>query len=218
MRIDGITTCVGKEYRDYLIKAFPIWWEKGSGFNSLTIVTKKDSEDVRELNKILKGYGSKFRVVETNAFGEYFNKGAALNVAFKEANPTDWVLAFDCDILPPETWRWTGELKVGNLYGAYRYNKMGTLLDKQPLLPKGYFQLWNVNDPHYCKEPIFIEWCEHAGRYDTIFANQWPKENHKDLDMRLFHQGKRSKNWYGPGTTEKQMRKAFKDFTTDRSS
>lgn len=215
MRIDGITTAVGDSYIDILEQALPVWWET---LNSLTIATKPNTHDIRRLNDLIhNNYGPKFRAFETGAFGQYFNLGAARNAAFDRSNPTDWVLSFDCDIIPPMDWRKIAEKEVVRecLNGARRFDRKGKCLDGYKYIPKGYFQLWNVNDPYYYRPVPFIEWCEHAGRNDTIFRKQWPEYN--ELGFRLTHIGEKTKNWFGEGTTPRQMKKALQDARTNRN-
>jgi len=198
MNIAGITTCVSEEYAGYLSNSLNIWLRT---LDSLTIVTKPGDVATK--------FSKDTTVIETDVFGEYFNKGSALNVAFKAANPTDWVLSFDCDIVPPINWKDTVEMgaKKGHLNGAQRFQDR-RLIDSSKSWPKGYFQLWHVSDTCYNRDKPFIEWCRHAGRYDYVFWENW-RTNCHNLDLKLVHQGNTGKNWWGEGTTPEQIQQAF---------
>lgn len=211
MRIDGITTCVGAEYAGYLAEALPVWMKT---LDSVTIVTSHNGVCDMAFQPIPLSL-----VRTTDAFAtdaRQFNKGAALNYGIRFVQSCtvgrDWILAFDCDIIPPLDWRIIAEQQIqrGNLYTAKRYDQQGKQLDRR-FYPRGYFQLWHASDPHYRREPIFDDHHKHAGRYDTAFANQWPQANWHDLGLKLTHQGQKSKNWFGPGTTAEQMRGAQRE-------
>jgi hypothetical protein len=146
---------------------------------------------------------SKLYVYKTEVFyahGATFNKAAALCEAYYCASPSDWVLHFDSDILPPEYWRRLAEKRIqpGNLYGAFRYSEDGKRLDEYPLFPYGYFHLWNTLDPNSWNWPIFEHWHPHAGNYDSEFAEQWPMSKRLDLGFSVTHQGEPRENWMGP--------------------
>ena len=134
MNIAGITTCVSEEYAGYLSNSLNIWLRT---LDSLTIVTKPGDVATK--------FSKDTTVIETDVFGEYFNKGSALNVAFKAANPTDWVLSFDCDIVPPINWKDTVEMgaKKGHLNGAQRFQDR-RLIDSSKSWPKGYLDRKSV--------------------------------------------------------------------------
>lgn len=211
MRIDGVCCCVGPLYAGYLRQALPVWLKT---LDLLTIVYDAYSygQGMIEYKCFeLAGSGNyAMLAVETAAFGtkgQCFNKGAALNEGIVAAKPTDWILSFDSDIIPPDDWRQQIEhrLHPGNLYGSARYDQSGRRLDKA-FYPRGFFQLWHVSDPAYRRQPIFDDWHTHAGHYDTRFANQWPKEKHVDLGLQLIHQGEPYKHWFGPDADPELMR------------
>ena len=199
MNIVGVTTCVGERYAGYLAKTLPVWFRT---LDSIVIVGTKDQYDDP-------WNGDTIHFLGTDAFtrnGAHFNKAAALNEGIAHANPTDWILAFDSDILPPTDWREQAQrfARPCCLNSASRYKPTGMYEDKR-FYPRGYFQLWHTSDP--CAGP-FDETSKHAGRYDTRFAERWPQEQWNDLRFRLTHLGQRAKHWYGPGTTEQQMSRA----------
>lgn len=213
MRIDGITTCVGELYAGYLRRTLPVWLRTMASV-TIVCIDGRDKALASSQYNVIEHIGLDDgiqRTVFTDAFtrnGARFNKAAALNEGIAAAKPTDWILAFDCDILPPEDWRQTAEqhLRQGCLHSARRYKLSGTKEDKR-WYPRGYFQLWHRTDEH--AQP-FID-CEHAGRYDTAFANNWPEDKWCELPIKLEHLGQRSTQWFGPGTTREQMRQAQRE-------
>lgn len=229
MRIDAVTTCVGEEYAGYLARSAQVW---AATLSSLVVVTTSVRSMPDAILRTKFPGAGRVLLVESSAFtqGEAsFNKGAALSegMAHSIKKPSsvwkrllsyvrtpqggDWLLAFDCDILPPPNWLETIAplLTPGHLYSAQRY-KDGKPEDKR-FYPRGYFQLWHVSDPHYRRSPIFDDHHKHAGRYDTAFAEQWPKDRWVELPIKLEHLGKKSANWFGPGTTREQMRGAQRE-------
>lgn len=203
MRIDGITCCVGELYAKLLRRSLPIWMET---LDSLMIVTDEAAPIVRELSDP-GGPTLKPQVyfVETDvltARGAHFNKGAALNVAYTAAAPTDWVLSLDADIEPPADWRTVAEplLEPGKLYGCRRVN--GRRVNcRRAFVPYGYFQLWHSSDPHAVSSPPgpFAECYAHAGRYDARFIERWPVGLRSELPFRVLHHGTPLVNWFGVG-------------------
>lgn len=209
MRIDAVTTCVGEEYAGYLARTLPVWIET---LDSLTIVTDNAATCTWLAAVQPDSIDRRVRFVVSDAFhrnGAAFNKGRALDVGIDVASPTDWVLAFDCDTLASPHWRQAAERNTyrGCLHGASRFTAKGRPEDRV-FYPRGYFQLWHVADEHYRRSPIFEDHHQHAGRYDTEFAGQWPQEAWQNLGFRLTHLGQKAKQWYGPGTTPGQMRQA----------
>lgn len=205
MRIDAITCCVGEKYAAYLRESLPIWLDT---VDSLTVVTRNGIAMAGHLGEVMKS--SKIKLAITDAFyshGAAFNKAAALNVAYHCASPTDWVLHFDSDILPPENWRAIaeGRIKSGELYGAFRYTEDGQRLDEAPLFPYGYFHLWDVADPCSWRWPIFEPWHGHAGNYDANFAEQWPYVRRRDLGFQLTHKGQPRRGWFGVEESPKML-------------
>lgn len=207
MKIDAITCCVGDMYCEQLQKSLPLWSDT---LDSLTIVTKP-GDSITKIKVC-----SNVRFVETDVFTEYgahFNKGAALCFAFAAANPTDWALHIDSDIIPPRDWRVIAEKSAipGCLSGAFRYDEnTGECLDEAPLYPYGYFHLWHMSDPCCHLWPLFEPWFPHAGSYDANFTDRWPKKRRRDLKFHLIHQGERRKNWFGPGANAQHMKELHK--------
>lgn len=216
MRIDGITCCVGEKYALQLTRSLQRWLET---LDSLTIVTAPGDSSIQLVTDLLKTMPApdsrpysppccELKIITTNVFYEHgakFNKAAALCEAYQLSNPTDWVLHFDSDIIPPEYWRWLAEKRIGkgNLYGAFRYNEEGRRLDEFPLFPYGYFHLWHVDDPCAWRWPIFETWHPHAGNYDSEFAMQWPSARRgHDLGFSVLHQGEPRQSWFGPNDSE----------------
>lgn len=194
MRIDAITSCVGELYSGYLERTLPAWFDT---CDSITIVKDEDGFGTVHL---WDGRGL-MRFVKTDAFTRYgasFNKGAALNVAYAAAQPTDWVLHFDCDMLPPSDWRtvFESQAQPGCIYGAPRFSTEGASNNRLDR-PIGYFQLWHVSDPASWRWPIFQTWHAHAGAYDVEFLEQWPTDRWRMLPIRLTHLGRGHRNWFG---------------------
>jgi hypothetical protein len=197
MRIDAITVCVGREYESYLTDTMKIWLDT---LDSLTVITKPGDR----ILKFKKNKPKNLNLVETDIFTDYkayFNKGAALCEGYRVANPTDWVLHVDSDIIPPMNWRMIAEKKARKdcLSGAFRFSKAGIRLDEKPLYPYGYFHLWHSSDKNSWRWPLFEPWYGHAGSYDANFTDQWPSSKRADLGFELIHQGERRTNWFGPG-------------------
>lgn len=206
MRIDGITTCVGPRYAAHLAQTLPVWLET---LDSLTIVTASgdDGHEARmlgissgatlcywlQLYSTFRSPDGRLSVVSADEFtkhGAHFNKGAALNVALGQARPTDWILSLDCDVLPPPNWReHLAEITPGTLYGCRRTDKLATK-------PWGYFQLWHASDD---RAKAFAECYDHAGRYDAVFADGWPRNRRKVLPFTVRHLGEPARYWHGPG-------------------
>lgn len=200
MHISGITTCVGPIYAAYLERTLPVWL----GTMELTIVASTEiswHDEVGEAiggatavvdrkNRPIHGY---WWYVLTDAFhkhGAHFNKGAALNAAYAQASPSDWVLSIDCDVLPPPNWRdYLADIEPGYLYGCHRS-------DKRSGTPYGYFQLWHTSD---AQARPFAECYDHAGRYDTEFMERWPESKRRMLPFTVEHLGEPAKHWHGPG-------------------
>lgn len=201
MRIDGITCCVGETYVRQLSKSIRLWLDT---LDSLTIVT--DASTYSSLLALVESEPMRSRAIIRLSYrfhehGATFNKAAALCEAYATAKPSDWVLHFDSDIIPPEYWRRLTEQRItpGNLYGAFRWEEgSGRRLDEAPLFPYGYFHLWHSLDPNSFAWPIFEYWHPHAGNYDSEFAEQWPSDNRLDLGFGVVHQGEPRQNWMGP--------------------
>lgn len=78
-------------------------------------------------------------------------------------------------------------------------------MDKLPIYPFGYFQLWHTHDIRSWQWPIFSTRYKHAGIYDEEFADHWPTHKRIDLEIYLGHIGDSGYNWYGPGADPKHM-------------
>lgn len=214
MNIVGITTCIGPLYAGLLAKTLKVWMRN---LDELLIMTDGDTY-MNMLEHEERTGDARTYIVATDAFtknGAKFNKAAALNEAIERSLlATDWIVAFDCDMLPPSDWR---EVAAKNarracINGAQRYTPYGIPEDRR-WFPRGYFQLWHVSSPHH--KP-FDESSGNAGGYDTEFAERWSQEYWNDLRFRLTHLGQKQKHWYGPGTTNSQMQEAVAAASTRR--
>lgn len=197
MKISALTTCVGERYAAYLKKSLGCW---SATLDELLVVTDEHTD-----------FGSwdwlPARLHRTDIFTRYgasFNKGAALSEGFAILNPTDWVLNFDADILPPADWRTIVERhlpKPGELLGcSHRYREDGSLIpDADYPNIWGFFHLWHVASPYTWRRPVFDPTCGHAGNYDHTFMMQWPEKVRVDLwpRLRLVHQGEPREQWFG---------------------
>lgn len=207
MRIHGLTVCVNKA--DHLAVGLRRWID---GLASITVVTTPDDgitnavieeaiafQDGRSADKycrILKHRTEKFYLD-----GAAFNKGRAIEEARFSMPWEDWILFFDCDVIPPVHWMAQLEamnLEPGFLYGARRFQvtEDGPYHDQgQPQLPHdvpgvGFFQLFHSTDrgalgkwangiqdgttitPSELEPLIDTHWT-HAGNYDNRFMNRW---------------------------------------------
>lgn len=209
MKIDGLTTCVGERYAKMLEKSLPIWLET---LDSLTVVT-----DSHTSHRELEATSANIFLTEIfTAYGASFNKGAALSAGFAQSGATDWVLNFDADIIPPRDWRKKVEAvaRPGKLFGSSRRYGEDDVLIPDADFPNiwGFFHLWQVDDPHSWRRPVFDSTCGHAGNYDHSFMMQWPESERVDLwpEIKLVHQGSPRQQWFGRDPkNEKRMRALF---------
>lgn len=195
MRIDGITVCVGEQYKRFLKKSLPLWLD---GLDSLTVVTVADGFD-----------DNRIHVVETKVFTDYgasFNKAAALCVGYADINPTDVVLLFDADISPCSSWRKIvdKEFCPGWLFGATRKYADGRGMDTE-VIPYGFFNLFHSRDINCLHWPLLEVQFKHAGFYDMGFAERWGKTKWHVIDLGLIHQGVSGVNWMGPNGDKRGM-------------
>jgi hypothetical protein len=197
MVIDGITCCVGQTYVGYLKKSIGTWY---ATLNSITIVTDaRTAPDLHQLARLVDKQNVKVIISDLfYRYGAFFNKAAGLCSAYYHASPTDWVLHFDSDIVPPLDWRTKTlpQIAPGNLYGAFRFSGDGQILDEHPLFPYGYFHLWSVRHPTTWRWPLFEVHHPHAGNYDANFAELWSRPCRMDLGFELLHQGVCRQNWF----------------------
>lgn len=216
MKITGFTTCVGEPYAVYLKKSLPIWKHT---LDELVVVTDAKTY-FQNPDCFPNGPYSVTHITEIfTAHGASFNKGAALDEAFAIHRPHDWVLNFDADNLPPENWRDIARKFVvrhgpEKLYGtSHRYREDGSLIPDADF-PNiwGFFHLWNVQDFHSWRRPVFDPTCGHAGNYDHTFMMQWPPSARVDLwpFIKFIHQGEPRQNWFGHDPKwEKKMLNLF---------
>jgi hypothetical protein len=191
MRIDGIVTCVGNRYAEILKKAIPIWRDT---LDSVTVVT--DDPTIINLPVGVRT----FTTTLFKEYGAFFNKGAALSSAYAWLNPTDWVLHFDADVIPPPNWREIAEplIEVGNLYGAVRTYQDGRLIsDPGPPFPYAFFHLWNVRDRSSWIRPLWDLFWPSAGHYEVSFLDRWPDGNRIGLPIKLVHPCEPREGWFG---------------------
>lgn len=210
MRIDAITVCVGEMYVEQLARAIPVWLDT---LDSLTIATDSAglavwlwAQPCAALSPLEKVH---FAVTDVfTQHGAAFNKGAALNVAYDQASPSDWVLAFDADIIPPPNWREIVEHEAerGYLHGCGRVREDNQLAIRERILhPLGFFQLWHTSDPRSWRWPLFPPDYPCAGGYDAEFAEHWPRDHWRKLPFDVTHQGEHGVNWFGQGSAEKTI-------------
>lgn len=149
----------------------------------------------------------------TNEFyrdGAAFNKAAALNWAV-DAGVIDlsgWVMVLDADIALPRGMGGVieNELEDGYLHGAHRLEcpdlrawERGDRLEplKSPLQMPGFFHMfWGPG----AERPWYDDSYEHAGAYDTVFQNRWPRERRKRFSLPVVHLGPLGQNWFGRRT------------------
>lgn len=207
MRIDGITTCVGQAYAVQLARALPIWLET---LDSLVVVSDGPLDDAFYA-AAGDALGQKVWLKFTNVFtqhGAAFNKGAALNVAYDQASPSDWALAFDADIIPPPNWRDLVERSAvrGHLHSCCRtFERPEYAWRAKTAHPLGFFQLWHTSDPCSWRWPLFPPHYPCAGGYDAEFAEYWPRDRWLRFDFAVEHQGQPGVNWFGQGTADKTI-------------
>ena len=194
MKIDGLTTCVGDRYTDYLLHSLRVWSDT---LDSVTIVTDRPWPAKTPSN---------VRVLVTDIFTRYgasFNKGAALSEGFASIDEPEWILNFDSDIVPESDWRKKVEpfLSAGTLFGSSRrYDTTGQLIPDSAFPDLwGFFHLWSVDDPHNWLRPCYPVDCGHAGNYDHTFLRRWHEDCRFDLSdlTKLIHLGEPRTQWFG---------------------
>lgn len=198
MRIHALTVCVN--YSDMLAKSLDRWRH---GCDSLIVVTSHSDDQTAHLCA-----ANEVSCFKTSVFYEraaFFNKGAAIALAYEEAviprfsgNSDDWVLFIDADIIPPADWRVHLEMaepEIGNLYGAHRYHENGRMIRDE--LFAGYFNFFNAQDANALIKPIVDTHWSHAGNYDTMFQNRWNPANKVMTRLPLTHVGECGMNWCG---------------------
>lgn len=152
-KISAIIPCVG--YGDILEITLP---KNKKHFDEFIIVT-----DIKDLKTKQVCYDNNIKCIQTDAFynnGAIFNKGAAMNVAYKNLQHRDWCLNLDADIILPDNFRYAffaHDLNKDELYGTPRKflwnNDQYKLWDKNENLGEelltldgigvGYFQAFN---------------------------------------------------------------------------
>lgn len=207
MKIHALTVCVN--YVDWLAIGFERWKKD---LASWTIIT--DSKDAQTAAFAMQ---NEVRLFQTDIFYEHgaaFNKGAALETA-RAVLPEqqDWLLLLDADIAPEPDWfakLCAAKPEPGFIYGAPRFQYSGDVADiDNPTLRRipdalcdgGYFQLFHMQDPHIAELPVIeMDW-SHAGVYDSHLKNRWPRNERRELPIRLVHCGEQE-NWWGRGNRE----------------
>lgn len=206
MFIDGLVSSVGPVYAAFMERSLPVW---AATLDSVTLVTEPDDPVVPIATRL-----GRVRVVQTDVFrrhGAAFNKGAALSQAYALMDPTDAVLHFDADIMPPPDWRAAAEagFSEGCIHGAVRNNEDGSRITDLGDWPYGYFQLWHSSDPAAMRWPLFEVWHPSAGGYDLEFLEHWPKARRRKLGFEVTHFGEVRRNWFGAGLPEAAQADAF---------
>ena len=203
MKITGITTSVG--YADKLARGLALWRD---GLDALTVVTRATDRATLALCE-----STGVPTLCTEAFTRdraAFNKAAALDDGLLAAAPSDWVLFFDADIVPPSDWRQVVEFAepvCGSIYGARREFEDGRWIGDGELA--GYFQLWHIADPATQGRPLLGSWMNASG-YDSTFIERWAEERRIILPLTLTHLGQPCRNWCGIGNVA-GMTKLHKD-------
>jgi len=155
--------------------------------------------------------GGRVALYATDVFyanGAWFNKGAAMEEARGSMPWEDWILFLDADVVPEADWKEKVDaagLQSGKLYGCRRLNARDQTWIDNPLCAAiaddrvgyGYFQLFHSADPLVQKRPLLERHWVHGGNYDSMFLLRWPRA--EELNLRLWHIGGPSHNWYGKG-------------------
>lgn len=201
MNLSAVTVCV--DYSDLFAKSIERWRD---GTDKLLVVTS--SADVKTQVLCERAGVSTFVTDVFYERGAAFNKYAALSLAYRHLNPSDWALVFDSDIIPNHDWRERLEasaLQFGNLYGAYRYqcdeDDPNPTLDLSKRMPQGwvigFFTLFHSKDPNVT-DPLFDLCWSHAGNGDTTFTRRWPRRRQVILrNLPMIHLGEERQNWCG---------------------
>ena len=195
MRIDAIVCCVGDYYMNQFRMSIRKWLDT---LDSLTLVTSESDHGFDIC-------ASNLTVVRSDIFrkhGAFFNKAAGLVYAYQQANPSDWCLQIDADVVPPPNWRMVAEKYADKeyIYGAGRHQKGRSSrkhIFKRPFVPIGYFQLWHTSRVGSCHWPIFDLHHAHAGAYDMDFVERWRKNFWGRLPFFLEHLSEPRVNWFG---------------------
>jgi hypothetical protein len=202
MRIAGLTVCV--DYADLLGRSLPRW---AAGLDDLVVVTAPRDAATLELCR-----ECGVRTLATDVFwdrGAAFNKAAAMELGLATLPQDEWVLLFDADIIPPQTWRQQVELsncRPGRLYGARRHEEGGQPINDGELA--GFFQLWHGTDPAAQDRPLLGSW-SNCSAYDSEFMRRWPPERRFILPLDVTHVGRPGQNWCGRGRSAEMMRMFF---------
>jgi hypothetical protein len=204
LRIHGLTVSV--DYAEELAIGLPRWL---AGLETLLVVTTE--RDVAT-QRLCHDRGA--RVLVTDAFyqdGAAFNKGRALELGRQAVPSGDWLLLFDADVVPPDSWIWLLQhCTPGHLYGCKRFAATPEAFDdsgRSPDLPYdvpgvGYFQLFHTADPVVVgADPLLeIHW-QHAGNYDNRLMDRWRRAGRpiRSVPFRVAHLGGHHQNWFGRG-------------------
>lgn len=215
--ITVVTVCV--HYDDILALTLPSWKKH---FENIWVITTWKDRKTQDLVNRLGGA----KCFCTDIFyhrGARFNKGAALEEFFDYMPPEGWFLHLDSDIVLPEVLPIPDKLDVGKLYTVPRRNfpalkkyNPEESWDKYPwerqnlkgrrdisqVTPLGYFQLFNIADPHLkTGKPRFGRDFFHAGKYDIFFMRHWGdprgENDFETLDFAVLHLGPVGRNWCG---------------------
>lgn len=197
MDIVGWTVCVG--YSQELQACIE---QQLEGLSKLVVVTTPDDHHTRDLCASYPGHVHRFATDVFYRNGAHFNKGLALDTATEQLGiGPDWNLLIDADIQPLKGWRAALEaqdLGSGNVYGMRRAQKKLPQIMLPDQQPAGYWMLWHCDDEHTAEKPLFTSW-QHAGCFDSVFVERWPKRMQRWLDGYVFHLGEPGKNWCGVG-------------------
>ena len=201
--MDCFVVCVG--YWDYLSLTLP---RMKRWFDDVTVITSPaEAERFHDHTAAL---------YVTDAFyreGAVFNKGAAMEEAMADANPTEWICVMDADILLPSPEEMLLHIEPGNIYGPHRRQQpegadyadesewQYLLLGNDPITQcPGFMQVFHASDPILATRPWYpVNW-RHGGGCDSDFCEKWPKAKQRRLPFDVLHLGQPRKNWCGRAT------------------
>lgn len=195
---------VSVDFADLLERTLPYNVEH---FDQVWVVTTSEDKQTQE---VAWKYGAS--VYTTNAFyeaGASFNKSKALEEAFAHMGRWGWVCLLDVDIL------WSRQLVIPTLDPDCLYGPSARRVLADPFAPipdnwndlplsfpncrifGGYTQIFHASAACLGPPPWFETNWRHAGGYDTMFQNKWPRSKKVRLPFEVLHLGEVGINWCG---------------------